>query len=73
MNEVVQLAWWAYGQSIYYSEDAVKCDEDNSTTMWLMSIFLLMGTLKLVLFAIVIFVVGVILALKGCKHRVKLN
>ena len=72
-NEVVQVAWWAYGQVIYYGDKYETCEEDSPTTMWLMSIFLLMGTLKLVLFGFVLLIVIGIFVLKACKHRNKLN
>ena len=56
---------------IYYSDFAVKCTEDSSTLMWLMSVFLLLGTLKLVLFGIVLVLLVGILVWKCMKDRNK--
>lgn len=72
-NEMIQLQWWVYGQYLFYSDKATTCSEDDSSLMWLMSVFLLMGTLKLVLFGVVIVVILVILILKRIKKRTRLS
>lgn len=56
---------------IYYSDFAAKCTEDSSSLMWLMSVFLLLGTLKLVLFGIVLVLLVGILVWKCLKDHNK--
>lgn len=66
ISETIQLAWWIYGQTLYYSDEAYECTEKESILMDCMSIYLLMQTCKVVLFS---FALSVIIIILCCKKR----
>lgn len=60
-KETFDLIWIIYGSTLYWSDDAKGCEKDGSGFMTVMFLFIVMGLLKLILFAVVLCIIGYIL------------
>ena len=54
IKEICEAIWVVYGITLYYSDDAKTCTEQNRGFIIIMAMFLLLGVLKLILFVVVI-------------------
>ena len=54
VKEICEAVWVVYGITLYYSDGAKGCSDENRGFIIIMAMFLLLGVLKLVLFLVVI-------------------
>ena len=62
VKETFDLIWIIYGSTLYWSDAAKSCNGANgSGFMTIMFLFIVIGLLKIVLFAVVLGIIGYIL------------
>ena len=62
VKETFDLIWIIYGSTLYWSDAAKNCNGANgSGFMTIMFLFIVIGLLKIVLFAVVLGIIGYIL------------
>lgn len=55
-KELFDLGWIIYGSTLYWSKDADSCTNESNGFITIMFLFILMGFFKLLIFALVLFI-----------------
>lgn len=73
VKEICEALWVFYGITLYYSDAAQGCSDENRGFVIIMVMFLILGVLKLVLFLVVLGIMGYIFVQRRIARKQRRN